>query len=589
MMEIYSVESRKGGVGKTTIALNLAKALVKKKYDVLLIDCDITGTPITKAAWNSPFWRSHVMARFKGNPDDGCPFNLISYYKKYFLKGKKYDDDAKMHHESLKGKIYLIGSDIYNEKGNLIIDPRDLMDDLHSYWFLDMIKEIIKDYCNDSTLPNQAIVLDNSPGYVGIGKSIRDWLTKDREVNSKFVLVSSLDEQDIESTISSAIDIRNMMKGPQRMEDYVKCVINKVPEELLAEGGGYKLPEFEENEMSEVVKALFPLNKKRYPKNIIKYDKTISGQFIEASLLPKSKEQKSGKTLGTAFERLEKKISQLDRSHKMYSDIKYLSSSYHVMLREMLRSGYVRMSQSLASEDFLPETFIKRLSDQIALLGNMAHPNPNVLKLSKQQIKEQEREELNRFISKFGLYQYEWIFESTLDGMFKKAGIDRKDSSIFQIVNLGMMLRAFYAVQEASYERGTDYRVFLKKRRQKLKKIKFKQSLTGSGKNFYMEEEFDNYTANLLNAYFWDFYEALSYTLLRLIDVVRDYKLIINSCKETIERDAKTISESLTTYLRRVVSPKNEETDNNKYYQLIREPFEMKSIQRLLTKQVLGK
>ena len=173
--------------------------------------------------------------------------------------------------------------------------------------------------------------------------------------------------------------------------------------------------------------------------------------------------------------------------------------------------------------------------------------------------------------------------------MFKKAGIERKDSSIFQIVNLGMMLRAFYAVQEASYERGADYRAFLKKGRQKLKKIKFKQSLTGSGKNFYIEEEFDNYTANLLNAFFWDFYEALSYTLLRLIDVARDYKLLLNACQETIDKDAKTMSESLTTYLRRVVFKKNEEPDDIKYYQLVREPFEMKSIQRLLTKHVLGK
>lgn len=589
MMEIYSVESRKGGVGKTTIALNLAKALARRRYDVLLIDCDITGTPITKAAWNSPFWRSHVAARFKGHPDDGHPFNLISYYKKYFLKGKKYDDEAKIHHESLKGKINLVGSDIYDEKGDLIIDPRDLMDDLHSYWFLDMIKEIIKDYCDDSSLPKQAIVLDNSPGYVGIGKSIREWLTEDRDINSKFVLVSSLDEQDIESTISSAIDIRNMMKSQVWVGDYVKCIINKVPEELLAEGSGYKLPEYEDNETKDVVKALFPLNNKRYPKNIVKYDKAISGQFIEASLMSKSKEQKSGKTLGTAFDRIEKRIWQLDGSYKIYSDITYLSSSYHVMLRELIRSGYFRMSQTLALEEFLPETFIKRLGDQIALLGNMAHPNPDIFKLSKKEIKEQEREELRRFVSKYQLYQYQRVFESTLDGMFKKAGIDRKDSSIFQIVNLAMMLRAFYAVQEASYERGNDYRKFLKKGRTKLKKIKFKQSLTGRGKSFYMEEEFDTYTTNLLNAYFWDFYEALTYTLLRLIDVTRDYKLIVSACKETIDKDAKTMSESLTTYLRRVVFKKNEEPDDFRYYQLVREPFEMKSIQRLLSKQVLGK
>ena len=66
MMEIYSVESRKGGVGKTTIALNLAKALVKKDYDVLVIDCDITGTPITNAAIHSEYWKNDVVVSSHG-------------------------------------------------------------------------------------------------------------------------------------------------------------------------------------------------------------------------------------------------------------------------------------------------------------------------------------------------------------------------------------------------------------------------------------------------------------------------------------------------------------------------------------------
>lgn len=588
MLEIYSIESRKGGVGKTTIALNLAKALSMRKYDVLLIDCDITGTPITKAAWNSPFWNSHVVALFNGHPDAGNPFNLIEYYKKFFLKGKKDEGKDKVAHESLKGRIHLIGSDIYDGKGNLIIDPRDLMDDLHSYWFLDMIKEIVKDYSEDSSLPKQAIVLDNSPGFVGIGKSIRDWLTSENNIKAIFVLVSSLDEQDIESTINSALDIRNMMGDTMWIGDYVKCIINKVPEELLAEGSGYKFREFEDNDTKEVVKALFPLDNKRYPKNIVKYDTSICGQFIEASLISKAKEQKNGKNLDSAFVRLEKKIAQLDGSYKIYSSITYLSSSYHVMLRELARYGYVRMSKTLATEDFLPETFIKKLGDQIALLGNMGHPNPNVLNLSKQDVKEQEIRELDRFLNKNQLFQYERIFESTLEGMFKKAGYDRKDSNIFQIVNLGMMLRAFYAVQEASYEKGTDYRVFLKKGRKKVKKIKFKQSLTGSGRNFYIEEDFDTYSNRLLNTYFWDFYEALSYTLIRLIDVTADYTLIVNACRETIKRDSKTLSERLTTYLRRVVSKKSEDADEMKYNQLVREPFEMKSIQRLIFKHVLG-
>lgn len=45
--KIISVESRKGGVGKTTAALNLADLLVEKGYKVLLLDLDITGTSIS--------------------------------------------------------------------------------------------------------------------------------------------------------------------------------------------------------------------------------------------------------------------------------------------------------------------------------------------------------------------------------------------------------------------------------------------------------------------------------------------------------------------------------------------------------------
>ena len=38
-IRIYSIESRKGGVGKITIALNLAKTLLNRG-PVLLLDCD---------------------------------------------------------------------------------------------------------------------------------------------------------------------------------------------------------------------------------------------------------------------------------------------------------------------------------------------------------------------------------------------------------------------------------------------------------------------------------------------------------------------------------------------------------------------
>lgn len=587
-MEIYSVESRKGGVGKTTIALNLAKALAKKKYDVLLIDCDVTGTPITKAAWHSPFWRDHVIAAFKDHPDmDKTPFNLLDYYKNVFLKGKDSEKNSILKHETIIGKIHLIGSDIYDEKGKIIIDPRDLMDDLHSYWFLDMIKEIARNYFNDSSLPKRAIVLDNSPGFVGIGKSVRDWLTGGEVEKARFVLVSSLDEQDIASTLNSAKDIQSILPNNARIENYVRVVINKVPQDLLEEGNGYKILPDGNEQSRELVNSLFPLDMKKYPKNIVKYDKLISGQFVEASLLPYAKDDQKGRDLGSAFRRVEKRLYLLKESRKPYYDINFLSSSYHILLRKLNGNGYVRMSQILASEEFLPETIVKQMSDQIGRLGSMAFTNTSVLQFSKQDIKRIEVREMERFIRKNQLEEYYPLFKSLLQGLLKKAGIDRKDTNIFQLVNLVVMLRAFYVVHDKFFEKGSDYRKYLKGIKKSVKKFKLKECECVLHYPGLQNEDFYDYSQSLLNAFFKDFFRTICYTLLRMIDCEKDYSLIIDACKETIDHDVKMMSESLVTHLKRIVYRKNEEQDQTRYQQLLRDPFEMKAVQRLIMKHVL--
>ena len=51
---IVSVESRKGGVGKTTAALCLGRILRNKGYAVLVLDLDVTGTNAADIA-DSPF------------------------------------------------------------------------------------------------------------------------------------------------------------------------------------------------------------------------------------------------------------------------------------------------------------------------------------------------------------------------------------------------------------------------------------------------------------------------------------------------------------------------------------------------------
>ena len=54
---VISVQSQKGGVGKTTVALNLARMLQKSnKYEVLLIDLDVAGTNAHEAI-KSKLWK----------------------------------------------------------------------------------------------------------------------------------------------------------------------------------------------------------------------------------------------------------------------------------------------------------------------------------------------------------------------------------------------------------------------------------------------------------------------------------------------------------------------------------------------------
>ena len=71
--EVFSIESRKGGVGKTTMALNLAKALIAKGYKVLYLDCDISGTPVSVATEHSMYWNQYANAMHE---EDGGPSKI---------------------------------------------------------------------------------------------------------------------------------------------------------------------------------------------------------------------------------------------------------------------------------------------------------------------------------------------------------------------------------------------------------------------------------------------------------------------------------------------------------------------------------
>lgn len=204
---IISVESRKGGVGKTTVVLNLAKLLMDY-YHVLVLDVDVTGTSIN-AIQNTNVWgkSAKLLTDTKGGA-----INLLQLFKEQYLTGN-YQISFSESGDTKAIKVYsdyvnVIGSELYSEDGSMLYDPSIIFDEIHDYWLLDMIRNVSRSFANVfNDEKNSIIILDNSPGYVGLGKSIHDLLTDMGPDRGKFLSVSSLDIQDIDSCLKA---IRNI-------------------------------------------------------------------------------------------------------------------------------------------------------------------------------------------------------------------------------------------------------------------------------------------------------------------------------------------------------------------------------------------
>ncbi|GAB6119590.1 AAA family ATPase [Dysgonomonas termitidis] len=132
--KIISVESRKGGVGKTTAALNLSALLVERGYKTLLLDVDITGTSI-EGSYNSAFWKGKINS-IKQNKKD---INLLKIFHDVFLKGEGlpefsfengsnneigvFNTENNNNFIISPNKINIFNSEIYNDDSSLICDP----------------------------------------------------------------------------------------------------------------------------------------------------------------------------------------------------------------------------------------------------------------------------------------------------------------------------------------------------------------------------------------------------------------------------------------------------------------------------------
>ena len=98
----------------------------------------------------------------------------------------------------------------------------------------------------------------------------------------------------------------------------------------------------------------------------------------------------------------------------------------------------------------------------------------------------------------------------------------------------------------------------------------------------------DTELTEMMNVYYRNFYPSYCYSLLKMIDCSKDFELIVDACIDTIKNGARVFSNELEEYLREVVVSKKKDYNESEYRKLISEPFEMKSIQNLLSKHVLS-
>lgn len=512
MAYFFSIESRKGGVGKTTLALNLGARLLEMKYKVLLLDCDITGTSISDCSENSVYWKNLVHVIKKKSDKEIISVNLLDYFKNYYLSGvqDKWIKKDSTPYDPIK--LNVIGSELYNEE-KLVIDPRELMDELHSYWACCMLQEISKDFSRLSSDNKTAIIIDNSPGYAGMSRAIHEWLSDIGPEFARFILVSSLDEQDIKSTAYSLKEIQRQVEGKIRVKHYydlladnnVNVGLNEDEEDFLKSDGCYdrffyKLADNYEyptnilhdyqlrdyaaivfNKVSEDFKQpeyLYDFNavlteeychmienllgrieNGGYHKYMIPFDYNIQTQFFSHRL--KNQNLGSMKYWKNRFsglrENIDKKKSNRDVVRVSFS----LDNLIHSLKISMTQKGQVKMADGI-KDDWMMRPWLNVFKDQVTNIAYYNKPD-NKLDLGgldKKAVMAFNKLSLEFCIKKKGLSDYEPIFVSFFDYLYQLAGAKKTARDIRLLVTVSVFCNALRSVYEKDFTDG-NFETFL--------------------------------------------------------------------------------------------------------------------------------
>ena len=585
---LFSVESRKGGVGKTTIALNLGVKLLEMGYKVLLLDCDITGTSISDCSENSIYWKDVIHVIKKNNNKEVVSVNLLDYFKNCYLVGKTESwiksGDSPFNTE----KLNYIGSELYDDE-TLVIDPRVLMDELHSYWVISMLKEFANEFANYMPKKNTAIIIDNSPGYVGLGRGIHEWLSDLGPEYARFLLVSSLDEQDIKSTIYSLKEIQRQVEGKMRVKRYYdqlssdnkrkQIQMNEDEEEFLKSDGcydrffyklaggygyptniqhdyrlqdyatmvfnkvdrGLKQPEYYYDfkavlteKYQKLIEGLYGGKEmSSYHQYLIPFDYNIQTQFFSHRL----KNQKSG-TEKYWIGRFKRHRDNMEKT-KINRDVVKASfnlDNYSRSLKtSMTEKGLGRMTDGIKKE-WLMHPCLAVLKEQITEIAYYNKPDTrlDLSGLDKKAIMAFNKLSLEKIIMRKGLSNYEPLLESFFDYLYLLAGAKKSARDIRLLVTVSVFCNALRCVHNNDFTSG-NYESFLFEQS--------KRSMSGKvlkkyiGNNIFITKDVSLPTElfqGVIGKCFEQFYKTSCYAILRMIYRFDNYLLLSNVLEKLI-------------------------------------------------------
>lgn len=641
--KLYSIESRKGGVGKTTVALNLASILVKRG-PVLLLDCDITGTSIVDPAKNSSFWsdETNVLSYIEKNGDTK-DINLLEYFLKQYIKGEGNARDI-LKPERLKAtKVNIIGSFLYGKPQEAAINSSWLMDELHSYWMVEFIQQIVKEFegiYDDKTVH---IIIDNSPGYTSFNQSLHDYMFDIGPANAKCLLVSTLDSQDLQANMETAAEIKNNISNRVKVvkfykekekdkedevrdaeveslieddddikdfffdliekehlkdvyskeykpEEYLALVLNKVPQSLQDNDT--------EVAYDNIVGKRFGLflsitgaEKTFRPQNVVYYDEAIVFQYYLKYLRGRLGDRPSNATYWSRrLRELRQQAAEASTMAPMTAMSK-LNIYYEGLQTSLNQHGYPQVARQLTrtwAPGYASDTLKTHLSR--ALISRWYRASDVPTQKMKDMLHVWNREQLMELQRIIGEHSSDFIILSDLiDYLEAYAGLndEKRRPELMVTISLLLYLFGFSYSQRGAMERTLRDFTLREYDRFSYSDVfgeAFERPITVNPELTLIIDDIQR----AVRVNLWRLYSKFCYTILRLIDQQDDFDFILKAVGFYVPSvPSMSFSKEMTDYISEVVYKKRQEPDASRLAVIRAKSYTMKNMQDVLRDSIL--